>query len=178
MAAATKTSSAKAKTAKARKATRRTGRRDPLAIRLLKQDHREMAVMWARVRAALPSLKEGATPRVRRIDAELQIANESPGRTMAVLLGPGEQPGEVVATIKVDEQPVQRFSVSLDNTGNERTGRWRLGLGGQHADLTGHDDTLSLQVQTSPTEASAVQAVPGRGVQGTADGRTLVLGAG
>lgn len=41
---ATKTSSAKSKAAKASKArrTRRTGRRDPLAIRLLKQDHREV----------------------------------------------------------------------------------------------------------------------------------------
>ncbi|PIC00949.1 hemerythrin domain-containing protein [Caulobacter sp. X] len=47
MAAATKSSSSKAKTAKPRKATRRTGRRDPLAIRLLKQDHREVEKMFA-----------------------------------------------------------------------------------------------------------------------------------
>ena len=36
----------------------------------------------ARVRAALPSLVQGATPRVRRIDAELQIANENPAKTI------------------------------------------------------------------------------------------------
>lgn len=111
----------------------------------------------ARVRAALPSLVEGATPRVRRIDAELQIANENPGRSMAVLLGPGAAPGEVQATVKVDEQPVQRFSASLDNTGNERTGRWRVGAGWQHADLTGHDDMLSVNLQTSLTEPSMVR---------------------
>jgi len=111
----------------------------------------------ARVRAALPSLVEGATPRVRRIDAELQIANENPGRSMAVLLGPGSVPGEVQATVKVEEQPVQRFSASLDNSGNDRTGNYRLGLGWQHADLTGHDDLLSLNLQTSPTEPSMVQ---------------------
>lgn len=46
MAAATKSSSSKAKTAKPRRATRRTGRRDPLAIRLLKQDHREVEKMF------------------------------------------------------------------------------------------------------------------------------------
>ena len=111
----------------------------------------------ARVRAALPSLVEGATPRVRRIDAELQIANENPGRSMAVLLGPGAAPGEVQATVKVDEQPVQRFSASLDNTGNSRTGELRLGLGWQHADLTGHDDAISVNLQTSPTEPDRVQ---------------------
>lgn len=111
----------------------------------------------ARVRAALPSLVEGTTPRVRRIDAELQIANENPGRSMAVLLGPGAAPGEVQATVKVDEQPVQRFSASLDNSGNSRTGELRLGLGWQHADLTGHDDALSVNLQTSPTEPSMVR---------------------
>jgi hypothetical protein len=46
MAATTKSSSTKAKTAKPRKAARRTGRRDPLAIRLLKQDHREVEKMF------------------------------------------------------------------------------------------------------------------------------------
>jgi hemolysin activation/secretion protein len=111
----------------------------------------------ARVRAALPSLVQGATPRVRRIDAELQIANENPGRSMAVLLGPGAAPGEVQATVKVDEQPVHRFSASLDNSGNSRTGELRLGLGWQHADLTGHDDALSVNLQTSPTDPSMVR---------------------
>lgn len=46
MAAAAKTTTAKSKSAKPRKATRRTGRRDPLAIRLLKQDHREVDAMF------------------------------------------------------------------------------------------------------------------------------------
>jgi hemolysin activation/secretion protein len=110
-----------------------------------------------RVRVALPSLVEGGTPRVRRIDAELQIANENPGRSMAVLLGPGTAPGEVQATVKVDEQPVHRFSASLDNSGNDRTGQYRLALGWQHADLTGHDDQFSLTLQTSPTEPSMVR---------------------
>ena len=110
-----------------------------------------------RVRAALPSLVEGATPRVRRIDAELQIANENPGRSMAVLLGPGAAPGEVQATVKVEEQPVHRFSASLDNSGNDRTGAYRLGLGWQHADLTGHDDLFSLNLQTSPTDPGMVR---------------------
>ncbi|WP_454717198.1 hemerythrin domain-containing protein [Caulobacter segnis] len=45
MAAAAKSSS-KTKTAKPRKSTRRTGRRDPLAITLLKKDHREVEAMF------------------------------------------------------------------------------------------------------------------------------------
>ncbi len=112
-----------------------------------------------RLRAALPSLVEGATPRVRRIDAELQMANENPARNVGVLLGPGSAPGEVQATIKVDEQSPHRFNVGLDNSGNDRTGDYRLSLGWQHADISGHDDVLNLQLQTSPTEASSVKVL-------------------
>ena len=46
MATAAKSSSTKSKSAKPRKSTRRTGRRDPLAVRLLKQDHREVEAMF------------------------------------------------------------------------------------------------------------------------------------
>ena len=113
----------------------------------------------ARVRAALPSLVEGQTPRVRRIDAELQMANENPSRSVGVLLGPGAVAGEVEATVKVEEQSPHRFSVSLDNSGNQRTGDYRLSLGWQHADLTGRDDVLNMQLQTSPSKASAVTVV-------------------
>jgi hemolysin activation/secretion protein len=112
-----------------------------------------------RVRAALPSLVDGQTPRVRRIDAELQIANENPGRSMGVLLGPGAAPGEVVATVQVAEQPPQRFTLSADNSGNDRTGVYRVSLGWQHSDLTGRDDALAVQLLTSPTESSAVKVV-------------------
>jgi hemolysin activation/secretion protein len=112
-----------------------------------------------RVRAALPTLVEGRTPRVRRIDAELQLANENPGRSFGVLLGPGVAPGEVEATVKVVETAVQRFTGALDNSGNEATGPYRLSLGWLHADISGHDDVLNAQVQFSPTELKAVQVL-------------------
>jgi hemolysin activation/secretion protein len=112
-----------------------------------------------RVRAALPSLVEGQTPRVRRIDSELQIANENPGRQVGVLLGPGAAPGEVEATVSVEEQSQHRFTAALDNTGNDRTGDWRLSLGYQNSDFLGMDDVLSLQGQVSPTEFDAVRVV-------------------
>ncbi|GAB4114653.1 MAG: filamentous hemagglutinin transporter protein FhaC [Rubrivivax sp.] len=110
----------------------------------------------AQIRAALPTLREGETPRVRRIDGELQMANENPGRTVGVLLGPGAKPGEVQATVKVQEGRVQRWQLGLDNSGNRRTGEYRLSAGWQHTDLSGRDDVLTAQLQTSPTEADAV----------------------
>ena len=125
--------------------------------RVLVQGQRRLTE--ARVRAALPSLQQGSTPRVRDIDAELQIANENPARSIGVLLGPGDAAGEVQATVKVEEQPLQRYSLALDNSGNDRTGRYRLSLGWQHADISGRDDILSLHLQTSPTASSAVKVL-------------------
>jgi hemolysin activation/secretion protein len=109
-----------------------------------------------RVKAALPDLVVGVTPRLRRIDAQLQLANENPGRQLQVLLKPGSRPGDTEAEIQVNEQPLQRVSLQLDDTGNERTGEYRASATWQHADLSGHDDVLLAQYQTSPTEIGKV----------------------
>lgn len=110
-----------------------------------------------RVKDTLPALVPGETPRISHIDAQLRMANENPARQLQLLLQPGQKAGEAEARIAVEEQPVQRFSVGLDNTGNSRTGDYRASLGWQHADLSGHDDVLSAQLQTSPTEPKLVK---------------------
>jgi hemolysin activation/secretion protein len=111
----------------------------------------------ATVRAGLPALRTGETPRIDRLDAQAQLMNENPARQVRVLLQPGEQPGEVDARVSVVEQPVQRFTVQLDNTGTERTGRLRLSLGWQHANVAGRDQVASLLLQTAPEHPSRVK---------------------
>lgn len=111
--------------------------------------------------ASLPSLVAGATPNVRRIDAEIQIANESPAKTLQVLLQPGSKPGEVVAAVSVVEQPVQRFTARLDNTGGKQIGRWRAALGWQHANLWDRDHVFATELQTAPQDTSTVKVLSG-----------------
>ncbi len=110
----------------------------------------------ANVRASLPELTPGRTPHLPRLDAQLQLANENPAKHLRVLLKPGERPGETDAEVSVSDLPYQRFTLLADNSGNARTGRWRVGLGWQHANLSDADDTLALQYQTSPTHTSRV----------------------
>jgi hemolysin activation/secretion protein len=110
----------------------------------------------ANVRASLPSLVVGSTPRVREIDAQIQLANENPSRQLEVLLTPGARPGEVEARVQVNEEPVSQWTLGLDNTGNERTGRLRASLGYQHANLWGLDHVLGLQLQIAPEKPDAV----------------------
>lgn len=110
----------------------------------------------ANIRASLPSLVEGQTPRVREIDAQIQLANENPAKDVEVLLQPGARPGEVEASVKVIEQPLTRTTIGLDDTGNDSTGRLRANLGWQHAGLWGRDHVLGLQLQFAPEKPSAV----------------------
>ncbi len=108
------------------------------------------------IRASLPDLQSKATPRLRRIDTQIELANENPSKRVQVLLRPGASPGDVAADLTVlDRSPVS-YSLALDDTGNDRTGRYRASFGWQHANVWGIDDVLSLQYQTSVTEPGQV----------------------
>ncbi|HSW03225.1 ShlB/FhaC/HecB family hemolysin secretion/activation protein [Aquabacterium sp.] len=113
------------------------------------------------VRRSLPLLAEGQTPRVRRIDAQVQLANDNPARKLALTLEAGSNKGEVDAVVNVTEEPVSRWSLSADNSGSRQTGRLRLGLGYQHAALWDRDHQLSLQAQMAPEHPSAVRIFSG-----------------
>lgn len=108
------------------------------------------------VRNSLPALRGGQTPRMRTLDTQIELANENPSKRVQVLLRPGNQPGEVAADLTVVDRTPQTFSVSLDDTGNDRTGKWRAGVGWQHANVGGIDDVVSLQYQTSLTKPGQV----------------------
>jgi hemolysin activation/secretion protein len=113
----------------------------------------------ANIRRAVPQLREGETPQVRRIDAQIQLANENPSRQISLALEPGPQQGDIEARVTVNELPASRWSLALDNTGNESTGRLRASIGYQNAALWGLDHQLSTQVQLAPDQISAVAIV-------------------
>lgn len=128
----------------------------------------------ANIRASLPTLVIGATPQVRRIDAEIQLANENPAKSMQVLLQPGDTPGSIAAKITVSEQPVQRFTARVDNTGGERTGRWRAALGWMHANVADKDHVFAVELQTAPEDTQAV-AVLGASYRAPLYGQAMAI---
>ena len=100
--------------------------------------HAEPAVQRRPTSApACPRWPLGRTPDVRRIDAEIQLANENPAKTVQVLLQPGTEPATIAAQVTVAEQPVQRFSARWTTPAPKRDGRWRAALGWQHANVFG-----------------------------------------
>lgn len=113
----------------------------------------------AQVRRAVPGLREGRTPQLRQLDAQIQLANENPSRQIALALEAGQKPGEVEARVSVTEGPASRWTLALDNTGSPSTGRLRTALGYQNGTLWGLDHQLSTQLQIAPERPRAVAVV-------------------
>jgi hemolysin activation/secretion protein len=107
----------------------------------------------------VPQLREGETPQVRSIDEQIQLANENPSRQISLTLEPGPQQGDIEARVTVNELPASRWSLCLDNTGNESTGRLRASVGYLNAALWGLDHQLSRRCSSRPTPSSAVAVV-------------------
>ncbi|CAB1369374.1 ShlB/FhaC/HecB family hemolysin secretion/activation protein [Denitratisoma oestradiolicum] len=104
----------------------------------------------ANIRASLPGLREGTSPRVDDLSASLRVANENPAKKIALQLTPGDQEDEVIAKLKVTDEKLWKAGMTVDNTGTAQTGQNRLGLSYQHANLWNRDHVLTLQYQTSP----------------------------
>lgn len=113
----------------------------------------------ANVRRAVPALQEGRTPEVRRLDAQVQLANDNPARKLALTLEPGVRPGDVDARVTVSEERTSRYAVNLDNTGSRQTGRLRASVSYQHVALFDLDHQLSLQAQFSPERPGAARVL-------------------
>ena len=108
------------------------------------------------IRRSVPSLREGVTPNSREIAESVRLANENPAKQATVLLRGSEREDQINATIRVADIPPERWSTSIDNTGNQNTGRARLGLAYQHANLFDRDHVLTTQFITSPTKIKDV----------------------
>lgn len=103
------------------------------------------------IRAALPGLREGSSPNARRLSENVQLANENPARQIDVVLGVSETtPGQLDATVKVEDEAPLRVFLNADNTGSESVGRHRTGIGLRHANLWNRDHIATFAYTTSP----------------------------
>jgi hemolysin activation/secretion protein len=109
------------------------------------------------LRAALPALVEGTTPNARDLSAQIALVNENPAKQVEVVLGLGSVENTVDAKLKVVESDPLKFSATLDNTGTVQTGRRRLGVSLQHANLWNRDHVGTFAYQTSPEKRDQVE---------------------
>lgn len=109
------------------------------------------------IRNSLPELKEGSRPNTRRIVASIAAANENPGKQVAVNFQSAEKVGNVNAVVRVTEDRPEKFTFGLDNTGNDASGKRRMNLGYQNANLFNSDHMLTVQVGTSDQPSRGFQ---------------------
>ena len=110
----------------------------------------------ANIRAALPALKEGRAPNLRQMSEDIQLSNENPAKQVEVTLGVSEDEGKVDAKVAVTEENPQRAFATLDGTGTKATGRSRVGVAYQNANLFNRDHTLTLAYTTSADPPAGV----------------------
>ncbi len=109
----------------------------------------------ARIRRALPALRDGTTPNTDALARELALANENPTRRISVDLR-SDSPGEIDALVSVAQDRPARVGLVFDSTGTSATGRTRIGGFFQHANVAELDHVATLQYVTSPTQPEDV----------------------
>ncbi len=109
------------------------------------------------VRAALPALKEGKAPNLREMSENIQLSNENPAKQVEVTLGVSEAEGKVDAKVAVTEENPERIFATLDGTGTAATGKSRIGVAYQNANLFNRDHTMTFAYTTSPDAPSGVR---------------------
>jgi hemolysin activation/secretion protein len=110
------------------------------------------------IRASLPDLKEGGVPNLRKLSENAQLVNENPAKKVEVTLSAGEEEGKVDARVDVAEQNPQRFYVTLDNTGTHDSGKDKIGVAYQHANLFNRDQIVTLAYTTAIDAPDGVDA--------------------
>ncbi|NNG22377.1 ShlB/FhaC/HecB family hemolysin secretion/activation protein [Telluria aromaticivorans] len=108
------------------------------------------------IRRSLPGLREGATPNLTQVSADLKLANENPAKKIKLSLESGQQDDTVDARVDVLDERPWTVMANFDNTGTKETGKTHAGLVLQHANLGGRDHVASLQYTTTVEEPSQV----------------------
>jgi len=106
----------------------------------------------ANIRASLPQVQQGQAPNIFKISDNLRVANENPAKQTTVLLRSGAEEGQVDAVVRVSDERPNKLSMTLDNTGTQQTGLFRVGFGYQNSNLWNRDHVLNAQYVTAPND--------------------------
>ena len=110
----------------------------------------------ANILHALPALQSGQVVNVNALQRNLDLANDNFTKHTSVTFRQSEASAQTDAVVRVVDEDPLRFVASLDNTGSQSTGRYRLGLSVFNANVFNLDHVLSAQLLTSPTKIDKV----------------------
>ena len=70
----------------------------------------------ANIRKSLPALREGETPNIPKVSANLKMANENPAKKVRLQLQSGDNDDVINASLKIDDGSPWKFNTNVDNT--------------------------------------------------------------
>ena len=105
----------------------------------------------------IPTLKSGETPNTRVLSRAINMADAQPSKSLKLQFSESETGDAINAKLKVEDLKTHFAFVSVNNTGNDETGNFRLTGGYQFTNLFNRDHNLSLSYTTSPSDFSAVK---------------------
>jgi hemolysin activation/secretion protein len=108
--------------------------------------------------ASVPALKSGESPDTEALANAMKITNRNPFKKMKLTFKQSkDNPDKIDANITVHEQrPYQAF-LTLNNTGTEKTGAFRLTGLLQYGNLWNLDHQVNAHYSTSPDHLDTVQ---------------------
>jgi hemolysin activation/secretion protein len=109
------------------------------------------------IQESLVVLQPGALINTVEMDKNLRLINDNPAKIVRVRLEPSNKPGLVDAKVQVSDQPPFAAYLTLDNSGTNATGDFRMGLALQHNNAFNKGHMASFQYVTSPGRWSDVE---------------------
>ncbi len=105
-----------------------------------------------KIRAAAPSLAEGAVPEFNAISRDLVALNQQPDRRVTPEIRPGAEPGMLDVDLKVEDTLPLQASAELNNRSSSGTTRLRLNLAASYDNLWQLGHSVGANAQTSPQD--------------------------
>lgn len=103
-----------------------------------------------------PSLKKGETPNTLVLSRAINIANASPTKHITLQFSESKNGGAIDAKLLVKDNKPNFYTLSLNNTGSDATGIFRLTGAYKLTNLLDADHNLSLSYTISPDNSGAV----------------------
>jgi hemolysin activation/secretion protein len=106
---------------------------------------------------AFPTLVVGQSPNTREVGRNVAMFNDQEVKQVTITLLESESRDAIDARLEVkDSKPSYGFA-TLQNNGNDQTGKWRTTLGYQDSNFLGNDQSLTATYTTSPTDLENVK---------------------
>ncbi|HSW19868.1 MAG TPA: ShlB/FhaC/HecB family hemolysin secretion/activation protein [Ramlibacter sp.] len=113
------------------------------------------------IRRSLPTLKEGVSPEVKTLGADVSASNTNPAKQITVTFRESRQPNAVDAVVRVKDAPPSSFIASF--TANQHVSGdapqanvARVTGAYQHSNLFDRDHVMTLSYTTDPRHPSSV----------------------